>query len=248
MAGHLAGKIAIVTGGSGTIGKAIARVLLSQGAAVVISGRNEDRLRKAQTVLKESNPAGPVSILPCDVSNESSVEKFFHTIDEEYGGCDLLVNNAGTMAPGATVDLSGEDFVRVLKANVLGPFLCSREAIKQMKTRGGGRIINVGSISAMSPRPDSAPYTTSKFALLGLTHSLALDCRSFGIGVGIIHPGNVMSNLLTPEEMDRREGSEGFIDPNDVANCVLTMADMPVTANVLELTVIPTRQPLVGRG
>jgi NAD(P)-dependent dehydrogenase (short-subunit alcohol dehydrogenase family) len=152
------------------------------------------------------------------------------------------------MAPGATVDLAAKDFDRVMKVNVLGPFLCAREALKRMKTQGGGRIINMGSISAQSPRPDGAAYTTSKFALLGLSQSLSLDARQYNVGVGIVHPGNVRSELLSPEVIAEREKAEGFIEPEDVAQCVVAMASMPYSTNILELTVIPTRQPLVGRG
>lgn len=152
------------------------------------------------------------------------------------------------MAPGATIDLTASDFDRVMKVNVLGPFLCAREALKRMKTQGGGRIINMGSISAQSPRPDGAAYTTSKFALSGLSQSLALDARQYNVGVGIVHPGNVRSELLSPEVIAEREKAEGFINPEDVAQCVVTMASMPYSANILELTVMPTRQPLVGRG
>jgi|TARA_B100000524_G_scaffold346412_1_gene246546 NAD(P)-dependent dehydrogenase (short-subunit alcohol dehydrogenase family) len=135
-----------------------------------------------------------------------------------------------------------------MATNVSGAFLCAREAFRQMPPRGGGRIINVGSISAFSPRPDSAPYTTSKFAIDGLTRALALDGRELNIAVGVVHPGNVISELLSTEEVARREESEGFITAEDVAECVLTMAKLPLSANVLELTVMPTRQPLVGRG
>ncbi len=239
-------KLAIVTGGSGTIGKAIAKVLLNQGAKVVLTGRSSERLLNAKQYLGNDDS---VHCLSCDVTKEESVMEFFDTIKKKYGGCDLLINNAGTMAPGATVDLSASDFDWVMKVNVTGPFLCSREAMKQMKDMGsGGRVINIGSISSLSPRPDSAPYTCSKFAIRGLTQSLALDGRPYNIAVGMIHPGNVMSGLLTQEEIDRREATEGFIDPEDVADCVATMASLPISANVLELTVIPTKQPLVGRG
>lgn len=153
------------------------------------------------------------------------------------------------MAPGPTTELSGADFERVLKVNVLGPFLCAREALKRMKQSGdGGRIINIGSISAYSPRPDGASYTTSKFALQGLSQSLALDARAHNIAVGIIHPGNVRSDLLNAEQIAEREEAEGFLEPEDVAECVMNMASMPYSANILEMTVIPTKQPLVGRG
>jgi NADP-dependent 3-hydroxy acid dehydrogenase YdfG len=120
--------------------------------------------------------------------------------------------------------------------------------MKRMKEKNGGRIINVGSISSMSPRPDGATYTTSKFAIQGLSQSLALDGRPYNIAVGCINPGNVVSELLTPEVIAEREASEGFIQPEDVAQCVLTMASLPYSANILDLTIIPTKQPLVGRG
>merc|ERR1719162_641187 len=142
----------------------------------------------------------------------------------------------------------------VLGVNVVGAFVCAREAMKRMKQKdnsdggGRGRIINIGSISAFSPRPNSTAYTTSKFAITGLTKSLALDGREHGIAVGTIHPGNVVSELLSPEDVEVRGRTEGFLRPEDVAQCVLTMVQLPYTANVLELTVIPTTQPLVGRG
>lgn len=154
----------------------------------------------------------------------------------------------GINAPGSIVDLSAADMERVLAVNVVGPFLCAREAMKRMQAAGGGRIINIASISSMSPRPNSSVYTTSKYAIQGLTRSLALDGRPFNVAVGAIHPGNVVSELLSPEEVAARSASEGFMQAEDVANCVLTMASLPYSANVLDLTVIPTKQPLVGRG
>lgn len=246
MSSLLANKLAVVTGGSGTIGKAIAGALLNQGARVVLTGRSLDKLHDAKAALPHGDS---ISCLACDVTKEESVVDLFQTIKNDLGGCNLLINNAGTALPGATTELSAADFDWVMKVNVTGPFLCSREAMKQMMVnKEGGRIINIGSISSESPRPDSAPYTTSKFAVRGLTQSLALDGRQHNIAVGMINPGNVRSSLLSEEEIARREASEGFIEPEDVANCVVTMANMPNSANVLELTVIPTRQALVGRG
>jgi len=154
----------------------------------------------------------------------------------------------GIQAPGAATDLSGSAMEKVLQVNVLGPFLCAREAMNQMMTTGGGRILQIGSLSATSPRPNSVAYTTSKFALEGLTKSLALEGRCHKIAVGIIHPGNVVSALLSKEEIALRSEEEGFLLPEDVARCVLTMANLPYSANVLEMTVLPTRQPFVGRG
>lgn len=266
MTNFLKDKTAIVTGGSGTIGKAIVKSLLASGCNVFITGRNLQRLEEAAADLvactasatssdqkkdEDNDDAndGKLHIFMGDICNETDVCKLFDVVIKTYGGVDLLVNNAGTAIPGKTTELSVQDFEKVMQVNVTGPFICAREAIRRMKVRGkGGRIINIGSISAQSPRPDGAPYTTSKFALMGLTYSLALDCREYDIAVGIIHPGNVMSGLLTPEMIAERERTEGFMDAEDVANCVLTMSSLPYHANVLEMTVIPTKQPLIGRG
>lgn len=251
MSSLLFGKLALVTGGSGTIGKAIAKALASQGANVVIIGRNLDRLQQAAASIKTDVPsASPVKCIPCDVTVEENVVDLFKAIKSTHdnNGIDLLVNNAGTAVDGATVNLSAHDFERVMRVNVTGPFLCAREAMKQMIQRGnGGRIINIGSLSAISPRPHSAPYTTSKFALAGLSQSLALDGRPYNIAVGIIHPGNVESELLSEETIAERQ-LEGFLKPKQVADSVVAMANMPPSANVLEMTIMPTPQPLVGRG
>jgi len=250
MSDFLKDKTAIITGGSGTIGQAIAKCLLVAGCNVFITGRNQQRLDAAAADLTSDDANhGEVQTFKGDVLNERDVAALFDAVEKAYGVCDLLVNNAGTAIPGATTELSVEDFNKVMQVNVTGPFICAREAIRRMKARGkGGRIVNIGSISAQSPRPNGAPYTASKFALLGLSHSLALDCRDFDISVGIIHPGNVMSGLLTPEIIAEREKSEGFMNPEDVACCVLAMSSLPYHASVLEMTVMPTRQPLIGRG
>lgn len=132
---------------------------------------------------------------------------------------------------------------------MLGSFLCSREVLKRMKERGkGGRIINVGSLASYRSRPHAAAYTTSKFALRGLTESLALDARQYHVAVGMIHPGNVVSDLLTAEERQERQKAEGFLEADQVAQCVVSMASLPYSANVLELTVLPIQQPFLGRG
>lgn len=250
----LTGKIALVTGGSGTIGQAIAKALLSKGASVVLTARRLEKLQLAKEDLLKSMSSTETTFEPkilcisSDVSKEESVVDLFQQIDGLGSGVDLLINNAGTMVPGATVDLKASDMEKVLSVNVVGPFLCAREAMKRMKVAGGGRIINIASISSMSPRPDGVTYTTSKFAIQGLSRSLALDARAHNIAVGAIHPGNVESELLSPEVIAERKATEGFIQPEDVAECVLTMASLPYSANVLDLTVIPTKQPLVGRG
>ncbi|KAL1526216.1 hypothetical protein AB1Y20_014942 [Prymnesium parvum] len=245
----VAGAVAIVTGGSGAIGRAISGSLALSDRTVVITGRRRDALEAAaESIVREARRPVRVIPMPCDVTDEEEVGRLFDRVASDHGPCGLLVNCAGIAIGGQTESLSSHDFSRVLAVNVLAPFICSKFAIRQMKARGGGRIINIGSISAESPRPDSAPYTTSKFALAGLTRSLALDGRQHNIAVGIIHPGNVISELLSPEEIERRRKTEGFISPDDVAACVQTMAGLPLSANVLEMSVMPTSQPLVGRG
>ena len=246
----LQGVVALVTGGSGTIGLAISKALVKEGAAsVILCGRRPEALQEAVKAIQQSTKTTStfVSAIPCDVTEEDSVARMFVTIQRELGrSVDLLINNAGINIPGEA--LSASDFEKVLQVNVLGPYICSREAIRSMKAKGGGgRIINIGSLSAISPRPDSAAYTTSKFALEGLTQSLALDARAHQIAVGIIHPGNVMSEMLTPEMVDSRN-SEGFLPAEQIADCVIAMSSLPYSTNVLEITVLPTSQPFVGRG
>ena len=240
-------KNAVITGGSGTIGLAMAQALLSEGCNVYITGRSQAKLDAAITKLQlhTDEGYGKIFTLEADCTSEESVIKDIFTKVE----VDLLINNAGTSNVQKTEDLSIEAFKKVMDVNVNAPFLCSREAIKQMKSQNkGGRIINIGSISAISSRKDAAAYTASKFALLGLTHSLALDCRDHNIAVGIIHPGNVISDILSPAEVKRRQKEEGFMQSEDVAKAVVTMASLPYNANIFELTVMPTTQPLIGRG
>ena len=256
-----AGAVAVVTGASGGIGGAIARELVSAGATVVLVGRRLEALEATAVKIDGGVP------MACDVTKESDVVSLFAQVKARCGPCDLLINSAGIMnAATPTVDLTADVFTNLLAVNVTGPFLTAREAFKHMKEsrlpvgdsnlidgcRGaacrGGRIVNVGSIAAFSARPNGAAYATSKAALQGLTRSLALDGRASGIAVGICHPGNVLSEFLSPEEIARRRECEGLITPDDVAASVMAMLSLPLTTNVLELTVIPTSQPYVGRG
>jgi NAD(P)-dependent dehydrogenase (short-subunit alcohol dehydrogenase family) len=269
---RLEGKVALITGGSGTIGLAIAKAFLSEGARIILTARRLSKLEEAKHELMAVHRKrnchrrdDRIYIIPSDISKEENVVELFTKIDTVLGTnsgksnivssnnvIDIVVNNAGiNVAAQTTENLTAADMESVLGVNVIGSFLCAREAMKRMIRRGkqhGGRIINIGSISAISPRSHSAAYTTSKFALQGLTHSLALDGRVHGISVGIIHPGNVISDMLSPEVIEMRGRTEGFLRAEDVAECVLTMATLPHSSNVLEMTVIPTTQPLVGRG
>ena len=248
----LKGKVALVTGGSGTIGKNISKALLLEGADVILTARRLSNLQDAKAELVGEGCNGDnIHVVASDIAEEESVLDLFQHIEakglgDSGNGIDLVINNAGINVAKTTQDLSGEELQRVLNVNVVGAFLCSREAMRRMKN--GGRIINIGSISATSPRPHSAAYTTSKFALKGLTQSLALDGRSRNIAVGIIHPGNVVSDMLSEEDVKTRGEAEGFLNADDVAKCVLSMATLPYSANVLEMTVLPTTQPFIGRG
>jgi len=244
----LSGLRVLLTGGSGTIGKSIAQRLVQAGASVVLAARNETKLRQAcESIQKqESVSASRIDYTVCDITDEASVVSMF----EQQPFINILINNAGINPQGSAAELSLEDFQKALQVNVAGPLLCSREAMKRMQKSipKGGRIINIGSLSAVSPRPNGCAYTTSKFALQGLTQSLALDGRPHGIAVGIIHPGNVESELLSEEVIRERRAGEGFLQADQIADCVLTMASLPPSANVLEMTVLPTKQPFVGRG
>lgn len=248
----MAGKTAVVTGGAGCMGRAMAKGLVRQGATVVITDLRLEQLQQAATEIQEATAGaakqGSVVPMAADVTVEESVVALFKKVADECGACYLLVNCAGIMLGGPTAELPGDTFWKVMTVNVLGTFLCAREAFKQMKEAGGGRIINIGSIAVDRPRADAAPYTTSKHAVAGLTRSLALDGRPHNICVSIIHPGNVESPLMSPEEAERRRVAEGFIPAEDVATCAVQMAVMPLSSNVLELTVMPSKQPLVGRG
>lgn len=238
------GKVVIVTGSTGGIGSSIARLLASEGARVVLTARRVEALAKLQaSISAETGRPESVHVEAGDVTEEADVATIFSNVAQKHGRVDILVNNAGISGPGG-IEMEAAEFRRILDVNVVGCFLCAQAAFRH----GVERIINVGSISAMAPRPDSTAYTTSKFALDGLTRSLALDGRKRGIACGVIHPGNVASDLLSPEEFEHRRQTEGLLEADHVARSVLLMASMPPEANVLELCVVPTTQPLVGRG
>uniref|UniRef100_A0A7S2MSS0 Ketoreductase domain-containing protein n=1 Tax=Haptolina brevifila TaxID=156173 RepID=A0A7S2MSS0_9EUKA len=246
-------RVAVVTGASGVLGRATARALAIAGATVCLVGRKQEALEAAVAEINvaAAAPSSQPAALPivCDVTDEAEVMRLFADATKAAGAPpDLLVNCVGIMSGGATVDMTAATFDNVMKVNVMGTYICCREAFKVMSKAGGGRIINIGSLAARSPRANSAAYTTSKFALDGLTRSLALDGRPLNIAVGIIHPGNVESELIPPEERKRRRKEEGYIAAEDVAASVLHMASLPLSANVLEMTVLPSQQPFVGRG
>jgi NAD(P)-dependent dehydrogenase (short-subunit alcohol dehydrogenase family) len=250
-----AGKIALVTGGGTGVGKAVAKGLSTAGWHVVITGRREDVLAAASEELS-AETGNKVSWLSCDVGDETSVKTLFADLDKEFGRLDLLVNNAGIgNSPVPLEDISFQEWSNVVAANLTGAFLCTQQAFRLMKaqTPRGGRIINNGSISATTPRPNSAPYTATKHAITGLTKSTSLDGRPFDIACGQIDIGNAASDMTAKmsggvPQANGELAPEPTIDPAHVANAVVYMAGLPLDANVLTLTVMATKMPFVGRG
>lgn len=248
--GTLDGKVAVVTGGYTGIGKAITRAFAAEGCSVVIAARNRERLDEAVEEMKEL--AGEVVPWPTDVTDEGSVENLFDETIRRFKRIDILVNNAGISEGGRIDEVTLEGFVKVIQINLVGPFLCARAAFRVMKRQNGGRIINIGSIAANRAREHSSSYTASKHGLWGLTQSISLDGREFGISCGQLNPGNTwverrLASGGNPTS-GRGQGVEPFIPSDCMANAALYMALLPSEANALEMTVLPTAQLYVGRG
>jgi NAD(P)-dependent dehydrogenase (short-subunit alcohol dehydrogenase family) len=247
-------KIALVTGASSGVGRAVSLALQSAGYSVVLAGRRAAEL--ATTAALAKAPDGKMLPVPTDVSKPDSIRALFAKTKDAFGRLDLLFNNAGISAPGIPMeDLTYEQWSTVVGVNLTGSFLCAQEAIKLMKTQNprGGRIINNGSVSASVPRPDSAPYTATKHALTGLTKSIALDGRKYDIACGQIDIGNAVTPATErmAAGMAQANGTtmaEPRMDVRHVADAVVYMANLPLDANVLFLTVMATKMPLVGRG
>lgn len=249
-----AGRIALVTGGGSGIGRAVALGLLADGFRVVLAGRRADPLHD---LAAEAAARGQTALaVPTDVCDPVSVQALFDTIERSFGRLDVLFNNAGVNAPAVPPDeLPLEKWFNVINTNVTGVFLCARAAFGLMRRQSpqGGRIINNGSISAHTPRPFTAPYTASKHAVTGLTKALALDGRAFNIVASQIDIGNALTELS--ERMTRgvlqANGSvapEPMMDARHVADAVRHIAAMPLHANVLNMTVMASAMPFVGRG
>jgi NAD(P)-dependent dehydrogenase (short-subunit alcohol dehydrogenase family) len=247
-------KIAIVTGAGSGIGKAVALALLQEQYAVVLAGRRKERLEA--TALEGKASGARTLVVPTDVGDPASVKALFAKTKETFGRLDVLFNNAGTGAPPVPLeDLTYEQWKTVVDANLTGVFLCTQEAFKIMKSQQprGGRIINNGSISAHAPRPNSAPYTSTKHAVTGLTKATSLDGRKYDIACGQIDIGNAATDMTArmAKGVLQAHGAveiEPTMDVNNVARSVVLMAAMPLDANVQFLTVMATKMPFVGRG
>lgn len=245
-------KVALVTGAGSGIGKAAALALLKAGYHVVLTGRRQAAL---QAVADESGSANAL-VVAADVTQPESVAALFATLQKQLGRLDVLFNNAGVNAPKVLFeDLSVEQWQNVVNTNLTGSFLCAQGAFRLMKTQvpQGGRIINNGSISAHAPRPNSAPYTSTKHAITGLTKTLSLDGRKYNIACGQIDVGNAMTELAAPmatgvPQANGQIASEPMMQADEVANAVVHMASLPLSTNVQFMTIMATQMPYVGRG
>ncbi|MBI5771064.1 MAG: SDR family oxidoreductase [Verrucomicrobia bacterium] len=247
-------KVAVVTGAGSGIGRACAQALLGAGYAVVLAGRRPDAL---DATGRESGALAERWLaVPTDVTDPASVRALFARTKERWGRLDVLFNNAGVSAPGVPVEeLSFEQWRAVVDTNLTGVFLCAQEAFRLMKqqTPRGGRIINNGSISAHVPRPNSAPYTATKHAVTGLTKSLGLDGRAFGIAVCQIDIGNADTPLASRmktgvPQANGTIAAEPTMDVRHVADAVLYLANLPLSVTVPTMTVMAAQMPYLGRG
>ena len=245
-------KVALVTGAGSGVGRAAAVALAKDGFTLALAGRREDALRQTAATISGDRTL----VVPTNVADPVAVRELFSQVKQAFGRLDVLFNNAGTSAPPVLLeDLTAEQWRHVVDVNLSGLFYCTQEAFKLMKeqTPRGGRIINNGSISAQTPRPNSAPYTATKHAVTGLTKSTALDGRKYDIACGQIDIGNADTDMAAKMKtgMPQPNGTvavEPVMDVDCVARAVSYMASLPLSANVLALTVMATKMPLVGRG
>jgi len=247
-------KVAVVTGAGTGIGKAAAVALSKNGYRVAFAGRRREPLEQA--IAEAGPPQGSAIAVPTDVTDPASVRALFARVRETFGRVDVLFNNAGVGAPGVNLeDLTFEQWKNVVDTNLTGAFLCTQQAMLIMKEQvpRGGRIINNGSISAHAPRPNSAPYTSTKHAITGLTKSTSLDGRKYDIACGQIDIGNAHTELAArmAKGVPQANGQiavEPLMDVQHVAGAVVYMASLPLEANVQFMTVMATKMPFVGRG
>ena len=245
-------RVAVVTGAGSGIGRAVARLMLADGYRVALAGRREAQLLETA----DNNPDALVA--PCDVTEPDDVARLFAEVRQRWGRVDVLFNNAGIFGPAGDVgEIDVDQWEATLRVNVTGSMLCAAEAVRTMKAQDpqGGRIINNGSISAHSPRPRSVAYTVTKHAMSGLTKSIELDGRDFGITCGQIDIGNTRTEIMDTIgvgsgalQADGSRKVEPMFPVADAARAVLMMANMPASANVGSLVVTAAGMPFIGRG
>ncbi|HEY1158960.1 MAG TPA: SDR family oxidoreductase [Arthrobacter sp.] len=245
-------RVAVVTGAGSGIGREVARQMLADGYRVVLAGRREAQLKETA----DNHP--DALVVPCDVTRPDDVERLFDAARQKWGRVDVLFNNAGVFGPAAGVDeISLEDWNATVAVNLTGSMLCAAAAVRAMKAQQpqGGRIINNGSISAHSPRPRTVAYTVTKHAMTGLTKSIELDGRGYGITCGQIDIGNTATEIMDTIgvgsgalQADGSRKVEPMFPVKDAARAVLMMANMPATASVGSVVVTAAGMPFIGRG
>lgn len=246
-------RTAVVTGAGSGIGKVVAHALLADGWQVALAGRRQASLQAAADA---SGVASRTLVVPTDVADPAAVQNLFDTVVRSWGRVDLLFNNAGVFAPGVPLeDLPIEHWRQVVDVNLSGMFYCIQAAFRVMKAQNprGGRIINNGSISATTPRPNSIAYTATKHGVTGLTKAASLDGRKYDIAVGQIDIGNAATDIAAPMgrgilQANGEIAVEPLMDVEIVGRSVVYMASLPLQANVLFHTVMATGMPFVGRG
>jgi NAD(P)-dependent dehydrogenase (short-subunit alcohol dehydrogenase family) len=247
-------KTAIITGAGTGIGQAVATRFLNDGWNTVLVGRRQAKLDEA--IAAAGSVPGKALGVACDISHEAEVDALFERVVSEFGRVDVLFNNAGLGFKSTLIDeLPVSVWNDVVGVNLTGSFLCARAAFRVMRhqTPMGGRIINNGSVSAYAPRPGSVPYTATKHAISGLTRSLALDGRPFDIACGQIDIGNALTDMARAmtvgvPQANGTTAAEPVMDPQEVADAVAHMAGLPLSTNVLFMTIMATKMPFVGRG
>jgi NAD(P)-dependent dehydrogenase (short-subunit alcohol dehydrogenase family) len=247
----MTGKVTVITGAGSGIGRAVAVVLAERGHRLVLAGRRRDALEATAGMFSTES-----LVSPCDVTREDEVDAMFASAVRTFGRIDVLFNNAGAFGGGLIDEISAEDWRRIVDVNLTGSFLCAKAAFRQMRAQSpqGGRIVNNGSISAQVPRYGSAPYTATKHAIAGLTKSIALDGRAFGIACGQIDIGNAQTDLsagfgdVGMLQADGERRPEPVFDVRHAADAVAQMVEFPLDTNILSMTVMATAMPFVGRG
>ncbi len=243
---QLQDRVAIVTGASKGIGKAIAQAFAAEGAKVLLAARNATALTEVAGRIAEGG--GVAHPVPTDITVETDIVALFETAKSRHGRLDILVNNAGISLGVPTDQIPLRDWQRVIDTNLTGAFLCSREALKIMKPQRCGRIITIGSISSITPRTNGAAYAATKLALEGLTRSIALDYREYNIGASIIHLGATATSWMKVRP-EQATGPDYHLQLDDVGRLATFMASLPTEANMFETTILPIQQrSFIGRG
>ena len=247
-------KVALVTGAGSGVGRYAALALLNDGYSVVLAGRRVDALDETIRMSTQSDASSLA--VPTDITDPKAVNILFQSTKDRFGKLNLLFNNAGMGAPAKPLEeLTVKQWTDVVDVNLTGSFLCTQEAFRLMKSQNpmGGRIINNGSVSAHAPRPNSAPYTSTKHAITGLTKSTSLDGRKYNIACGQVDIGNAETDMTKrmKEGVPQADGStmvEPTMDVDNVSRAILYMANLPPNANAQFLTIMATKMPYLGRG